>query len=164
MSFRLVYMQSYVFLQIFTNFAIDMSQNKLSITDYDYALPAERIAQHPLAQRDACKLLRRTHDGDISEHTFRELPTLLPSDAMLVYNNTRVINARLRLRKPTGAAIEVFCLEPHTPADYAENFASEGRCSWTCLVGNSKRWKDGPLELTVDIVGRSVTVSATRVL
>ena len=89
----------------------------LRIEDFDYALPDERIARYPLAERDSCKLLVRTADGELSEHVFTELPDILPQDSMLVYNNTRVINARLRFRKPGGALIEVFCLEPVEPRD-----------------------------------------------
>lgn len=137
----------------------------IRIADYDYPLPDELIAKHPLAERDRCRLLVRRHDGTIEEHAFSELPELLPPDAMLVYNNTRVINARLHFRKGddgTGALIEVFCLEPACPADYALNFASESGCSWTCFVGNSKRWKDGVLRRRIPVDGVEVTLSATR--
>lgn len=137
----------------------------IRIADYDYPLPDELIAKHPLAERDRCRLLVRRHDGTIEEHAFSELPELLPPDAMLVYNNTRVINARLHFRKGddgTGALIEVFCLEPASPADYALNFASESGCSWTCFVGNSKRWKDGVLRRRIPVDGVEVTLSATR--
>ena len=94
-----------------------MTHPDISIHDFVYDLPDERIAPHPLADREKCKLLRRAADGTLSEHIFAELPELLPADAMLIYNNTRVINARLHFRKPSGAVIELFCLEPHTPAD-----------------------------------------------
>lgn len=134
----------------------------IRIDEFDYDLPDERIARHPLAQRDACKLLVRSHDGDISEHIFSELPQLLPPDTILVCNNTRVINARLRFRKPGGALIEIFCLEPVEPHDYAVSFASTGHCSWTCFVGNSKRWKEGPLTMPIEIGNRSLTLSAQR--
>lgn len=140
-----------------------MSQQNLDIRDFDYNLPDERIAKHPLAEREKCKLLHRAPDGSITEHIFADLPALLPADSMLVYNNTRVINARLRFTKETGATIEIFCLEPHSPVDYAENFASTGSCEWTCLVGNSKRWKHGALSMTVNAEGKEVTLSASRV-
>ncbi len=91
----------------------------LRIDDFDYELPEERIARYPLADRDNCKLLVRQADGTLSQHVFTELPSLLSSDSILVYNNTRVINARLRFRKASGAIIEVFCLEPAEPRDYA---------------------------------------------
>ncbi len=126
-----------------------MTPKSINIQDFNYPLPQERIAAHPLSQRDACKLLYRRDDGDISEHTFAELPSLIPSDTLLIYNNTRVINARLGFSKLSGARIEIFCLEPHSPADYQENFAATGSCSWLCFVGNSKRWKDGTVSLTL---------------
>lgn len=137
----------------------------IRIEDFDYPLPDERIARHPLQERDRCLLLMRNPEGSVSTHVFSELPELLPDDSMLVYNNTRVINARLRFRKGAdgqGALIEIFCLEPHAPADYALNFASTTGCSWTCLVGNSKRWKEGPLSQAVMVDGRPVTLTATR--
>lgn len=135
----------------------------IRIEDFNYQLPDERIAKHPLAQRDSCKLLVRSHDGDISECRFSELPDLLPTDSMLVYNNTRVINARLRFRKGEGGAlIEIFCLEPLTPRDYAVNFASTGSCSWICFVGNSKRWKQGELSAVITVGNEQVTLTATR--
>ena len=133
------------------------------IENYDYPLPQHRIASHPLAQRDACKLLVCTRCGDISEHTFAELPGLLDENTVLVCNNTRVINARLRFTKSTGASIEIFCLEPEAPADYAQNFASTSECSWTCFVGNSKRWKSGPLEAAVRVGNRDISLRAERV-
>ena len=126
-----------------------MTPNCINIQDFNYPLPSERIAVHPLPQRDACKLLYRSSSGDISEHTFAELPALIPADTLLIYNNTRVINARLEFSKSSGARIEIFCLEPHSPADYQENFASTVSCSWLCFVGNSKRWKDGTVSLTL---------------
>ncbi|MDE6394303.1 MAG: S-adenosylmethionine:tRNA ribosyltransferase-isomerase [Duncaniella sp.] len=137
----------------------------IRIEDYDYPLPDGRIARHPLAERDSCLLLVRDGQGNVSPHTFSELPDLLPADSMLVYNNTRVINARLRFRKgadESGALIEIFCLEPHEPADYAVSFASTSSCSWCCLVGNSKRWKDGPLSRRVTVDGQDVTLTAVR--
>ncbi len=140
--------------------------HSLHIADFNYPLPDELIAKHPLAQRDKCRLLVRRRDGSIEEHLFSELPELLPHDAMLIYNNTRVINARLRFRKgadESGALIEVFCLEPMAPVDYALNFASNDSCSWICFVGNSKRWKDGELIRHLDIDGSETLLRATRV-
>lgn len=124
-----------------------MKVEDIDIALFDYPLPAERIAKHPLAVRDSCKLLvaDRTTD-EISTRTFSELPSLLPADSILVCNNTRVIKARLRMHKPTGAAIEIFCLEPYAPSDYALNLGSTGPVEWTCLVGNSKRWASGHVE------------------
>lgn len=139
---------------------------EIIIDEFDYPLPEDRIAKHPLEQRDSCKLLVRDSAGNISDHTFSELDTLLPVDSMLIYNNTRVINARLRFRKGAGgegALIEIFCLEPEEPADYAMNFASTGQCTWTCFVGNSKRWKSGLLSTTIYIDGHHLTLNAERV-
>ena len=133
----------------------------LRIADYDYDLPDERIAKHPLAQREQCKLLYYK-GGDIEERKFWEVPSLLPEHSTLIYNNTRVINARLRFRKETGSTIEIFCLEPVLPRDYEQIFQTTGHCVWQCLVGNSKRWKQGPLTQTVTIEGREVTLAATR--
>lgn len=142
---------------------MDSNIRNIRIEEYNYPLPDERIARHPLSRRDSCKLLVRTHDGVLSEHLFSELPGLLPADSMLVYNNTRVINARLRFRKGEGGAlIEIFCLEPLEPRDYAMNFASTASCSWICFVGNSKRWKQGELSSIVEIDGRQVTLVAKR--
>ena len=140
----------------------------LRIEEFDYPLPDEKIARHPLERRDACKLLVRDRRGEISEHLFSDLPSLLPPDSMLVYNNTRVINARLRFRKESqttrqqGALIEIFCLEPFTPSDYAQSFATTARCSWTCFVGNSKRWKEGALAMDVTIGDERLRLEATR--
>ena len=133
----------------------------LRIADYDYDLPDERIAKHPLAQREQCKLLYYK-GGDIQERKFWEVPSLLPERSTLIYNNTRVINARLRFRKETGSTIEIFCLEPVLPRDYEQIFQTTGHCVWQCLVGNSKRWKQGALTQTVTIEGLEVTLAATR--
>lgn len=140
-----------------------MIPDNIKISDFDYSLPDVRIAKHPLAERDQCKLLCFGPDSDISEHVFVQLPDLLPSDAMLVCNNTRVINARLRFHKESGATIEIFCLEPHHPADYAQNFASRQSCSWLCFVGNSKRWKEGCLAMPISAGGIDDTLSARRI-
>lgn len=139
-----------------------MKPEDITIDNYDYPLPDERIARHPLAERDRCKLLVARKGCAPETKVFAELPSLLPEDAVLVYNNTRVINARLRFTKTTGATIEIFCLEPSSPADYAQNFASTERCSWNCLVGNSKRWKSGVLETVIKIDGADVTLRAER--
>lgn len=136
----------------------------IRIEEYNYPLPDERIAKHPLTERDKCKLLVRDSNGNISEHIFAEIPDLLPDNSMLIYNNTRVINARLRFRKGDGGAlIEIFCLEPVEPRDYAVSFASTSQCSWLCFVGNSKRWKQGSLSLDVEINDAIITLNATRI-
>lgn len=133
----------------------------IRISDYNYPLPDERIAKHPLAQREQCRLLC-WRDGDITDHRFYEVPSLLPSQAMLVYNNTRVINARLRFRKDTGSLIEIFCLEPCEPHDYELVFQTTHTCTWQCLVGNSKRWKQGELRQQILVDGQNITLTATR--
>lgn len=136
----------------------------IRIEEYNYPLPDERIAKHPLTERDKCKLLVRNRNGNISEHIFAEIPDLLPDNSMLIYNNTRVINARLRFRKGDGGAlIEIFCLEPVEPRDYAVSFASTAQCSWLCFVGNSKRWKQGSLSLDVNINDTIISLNATRI-
>lgn len=132
------------------------------IKEFNYLLPDERIAKHPLAEREQCKLLLYK-DRAISDRHFYEVPDLLPENAMLVYNNTRVINARLRFRKPNGGAtIEIFCLEPISPRDYAQVFQTTGECRWLCFVGNSKRWKSGELAQCLNVDGKEVTLTATR--
>lgn len=134
----------------------------LHIADYNYPLPDERIAKHPLAEREQCKVLMHKGSNRIEEHKFFEVPKLLPSNAMLIYNNTRVINARLRFRKATGSQIEIFCLEPVAPHDYQLIFQTTTQCTWLCLVGNSKRWKSGDLVQQVIVDEEKITVTATR--
>lgn len=138
---------------------------EIKIEEYDYPLPDERIARHPLAERDSCLLLVRNHDGSLERHIFSDIPGLLPADSMLVYNNTRVINARLRFRKGEagdGSPIEIFCLEPYAPNDYALNFASVSGVEWSCFVGNSKKWKCGPLHRRLTVDGMEMTLTAER--
>ncbi|MDE6637106.1 MAG: S-adenosylmethionine:tRNA ribosyltransferase-isomerase [Muribaculaceae bacterium] len=133
----------------------------IRIEDFDYNLPDERIAKHPLADRDSCKLLMYS-DGCTSHHIFSEIPNLLPDGSMLVMNNTRVINARMEFFRASGARIEIFLLEPLEPRDYAVAFQTRGRCSWQCLVGNLKKWKDDHLEKELEIEGRKVILKAFR--
>ena len=135
---------------------------QIHISDYAYALPDDRIAKYPLAERDASKLLIY-RGGQIRETLFRHLPDCLPDGALLVFNNTRVIRARLLFRKDTGAMIEIFCLEPAVPSDYEQSFAQTAHCTWHCLVGNSKRWKSGELHTTVTVGSEPVTLLAERV-
>ena len=133
----------------------------LRIADYNYPLPEERIAKHPLPQREQCKVLM-FKDNTIEQHIFHEVPQLLPANALLIYNNTRVINARLRFSKVTGSQIEIFCLEPVAPRDYQLIFQTTHECTWLCLVGNSKRWKSGALAQEIVIGGETITINATR--
>lgn len=137
---------------------------EIRISDYGYDLPQQRIALHPCEPRDACRLLVNRRDGAIEHLRFRDLPAALPSGSLMVCNNTRVIKARLRFRKSTGAGIEIFCLEPEHPRDYAQMFQSKGSCRWTVLVGNLKRWKDGALTMPLTLAdGRAATLSARNV-
>lgn len=115
----------------------------IKIADFDYPLPEARIALHPLEKRDACALLVSSPDADVADRKFSDLPELLPPDALMICNETRVINARIEFHKATGARIEVFILEPSDPADYAVSFASRQSCVWTCMIGNLKKWKEG---------------------
>lgn len=137
----------------------------ISIEAFDYPLPDGLIARHPLAVRDTCRLLVRHGDGSLEERVFADIAQLLSSDDMLVMNNTKVINARLRFRKgggDQGARIEVFCLEPVAPADYERSFASRIGCSWRCFVGNSKKWKEGSVTMNVDVAGEGTVVLTAR--
>lgn len=133
----------------------------IHISDYDYPLPDERIAKYPLAERDTSKLLLY-RNGEVKEDKFFNLPNYLPKGALMVFNNTKVIQARLHFHKSTGALIEVFCLEPHTPADYQLSFAQTGSVTWTCLIGNLKKWKEGRLERSIKVGGKELTLTAER--
>ena len=116
----------------------------IKIEDYNYVLPDERIAKYPLSERDSSKLLVYK-DGTCTETVFKNLPQHIPSGSMMVFNDTKVVPARLFFKRPTGAHIEIFCLEPDTPSEYNTNFATTGNCRWKCVIGNSKRLKDNEL-------------------
>ena len=131
----------------------------LRIADYDYPLPSGRIAKFPLPQRDGSKLLVYDH-GKISEDIFRHLPAYIPQGTLMVFNNTKVIQARIHFRKSTGALIEVFLLEPLVPADYERVFQATGCCSWLCMIGNKKKWKDGVLVRGMQIKGMATEITA----
>ena len=133
----------------------------IKISEFNYPLPDERIAKFPLSNRDESKLLVYRH-GEVSEDRFTSLPSYLESGEMMVFNNTKVIQARLHFRKETGALIEVFCLEPIQPNDYVLSFQQPQKCSWLCMVGNLKKWKEGTLKRVVEVKGRTITLSATR--
>jgi S-adenosylmethionine:tRNA ribosyltransferase-isomerase len=119
---------------------------EIHIEDYNYPLPDERIAKYPLSQRDASKLLCYK-DQIITENRFSDISDILPSDHLMVFNDTKVVPARLHFQRPTGAHIEIFCLEPVQPEEYVSMFAVTGNCRWKCIVGNVKRWKDDILSL-----------------
>ena len=133
----------------------------IHISDYNYLLPDERIAKFPIAQRDHSKLLIY-NKGEVSSDVFYNLPQYLPKGALMVFNNTKVIQARMHFRKETGALIEVFLLEPAEPSDYELMFQTTGHCAWYCLVGNLKKWKEGSLRREIEINGQTVVVNATR--
>ncbi len=136
-----------------------MTTKSLDINDYNYPLPDERIAKFPLEERSDSKLLIY-NNGAISQSHFKSIGALLPEDAMLVFNNTKVIRARLIMHKESGARIEVFCLEPHTPADYERAFAAKGECQWSCIVGNLKRWKQGEIFIEFEHQGATHRLEA----
>ena len=165
-----------------------MDTKEIQIKDYNYPLPDERIAKFPLPERDSSKLLVYK-SGEVSDDVFRSLPQYLPKGALMVFNNTKVIRARLHFRKKplsgspyrgreeygnnsqlstlnsqlvNGALIEIFLLEPASPVEYQENFIATSECSWYCLVGNSKKWKEGLLFGEFQIGGTSYTISAER--
>jgi S-adenosylmethionine:tRNA ribosyltransferase-isomerase len=150
-----------------------MNTRQISISDYSYELPEERIAQYPVTPRDSSRLL--VYDrGTISDERFSNLASQLPEGALMVFNNTKVIHARLIFHKSapiqpsashssvTGARIEIFLLEPQTPADYEQMFASRSTCQWLCMVGNLKKWKEGALRATVDVKGERYELTAVR--
>lgn len=134
----------------------------IHIKDFSYELPEDRIAKYPLAERDTSKLLVY-NKGNISHDIFRNLTAYLPQGALMVYNNTRVIQARLFFQKESGARIEVFLLEPHAPRDYEQIFQSRGMCEWKCLVGNSKKWKTGALRLCTASESDDIGLQVERV-
>ena len=156
-----------------------MHTKEIQIKDYNYPLPDERIAKFPLPERDSSKLLVYK-SGEVTDDVFRSLSNYLPQGALMVFNNTKVIRARLHFRKSTpsanvqcsmfnvqssvqGALIEIFLLEPASPVEYQENFVATSECSWYCLVGNSKKWKEGLLFGEFQIGGTSYAISAERI-
>ena len=138
-----------------------MDTKHIQIKDFNYNLPDERIAKFPLAKRDNSKLLLYRHE-EVTEDVFHNIAQYLPKGALMVFNNTKVIQARLHFRKETGALIEVFLLEPYMPADYEQMFQTTGHCSWLCMIGNLKKWKEGTLKRTFDVKGKEVTLVAER--
>lgn len=133
----------------------------IHISEFNYPLPDERIAKFPLPVRDQSKLLVYSH-GQVSEDVFTSLPNYLPQGSLMVFNNTKVIQARLHFRKETGAFIEVFCLEPIEPNDYALNFQQTGHAAWLCMIGNLKKWKEGILRREMTVKGQPVVLTAER--
>lgn len=138
-----------------------MKQEPLYIADFNYPLPDERIAKYPLAERDHSKLLVY-RDGQVSEDRFFNVGDYIADGALLVYNNTRVIQARLEFRKPTGARIEVFCLEPLEPHDYQLSLGSTNGCTWKCMIGNAKKWHNEAIELKIQNEKLAITLRAYK--
>ena len=136
-----------------------MTVKNISIDEFDYPLPEDRIAKYPLAERDASKLLV-LKDGKIQDSQFKHIGGFLPPKALLVFNETKVIRARLQFQKETGSHIEIFCLEPEK--DYQVAFSSASPVRWKCLVGNSKRWKEGQLKMPLNVNSQEVTLTAER--
>ena len=134
-------------------------ERHIAIDDYRYDLPDERIAKFPLAERSASKLLV-WRGGELTESRFRHIAGELPAGELLGFNNTKVIRARIIMHKPSGARIEVFCLEPHAPADYERAFAVTGSCRWSCIVGNVKKWKEGCVVVDFEYEGRAEQLRA----
>ena len=134
-------------------------ERHIDINDFDYPLPDERIAKFPLENRSDSKLLIY-RNGDISQSHFRSLAEQLPEGSLLVFNNTKVIRARVIMHKASGARIEVFCLEPYTPADYEHAFTVKGECKWSCIVGNLKKWKEGFIGIDFDYEGTPCSLRA----
>ncbi|MDX9883974.1 MAG: S-adenosylmethionine:tRNA ribosyltransferase-isomerase [Prolixibacteraceae bacterium] len=134
----------------------------IAISDYNYFLPDEKIAKYPLPQRDQSKLLVWKNHC-VEDHVFSKLPDLLPENSLLIFNNTKVIRARLLFEKETGARIELFCLDPYQPADYQLAFQQTQACSWKCMVGNLKKWKGGTLKKRLDIDGQTIRLSAEKI-
>lgn len=133
----------------------------IRISEFNYPLPDERIAKFPLPVRDQSKLLLYRH-GEVSEDVFTSLPDYLPADSLMLFNNTKVIQARLHFHKETGALIEVFCLEPIRPNDYALNFQQTEHAAWLCMIGNLKKWKEGVLKREMVVKGKPLTLTAER--
>ena len=133
----------------------------IRISEFNYPLPDERIAKFPLPVRDQSKLLLYRH-GEITEDIFTSLPDYLPANSLMIFNNTKVIQARLHFHKETGALIEVFCLEPLHPNDYALNFQQTEHAAWLCMIGNLKKWKEGALKREITVKGKPLTLTAER--
>ena len=138
-----------------------MDTKQISISDFNYELPDERIAKFPVSPRDQSRLL--VYDkGQIADDRFFNLASHLPAGSLMVFNNTKVIQARMLFHKSTGALIEIFLLEPYAPADYEQMFLTRGQCTWLCMVGNLKKWKEDTLERELVIGSENLTIRATR--
>ena len=141
---------------------MQIKYQNLQIDDYEYSLPSERIAKYPLLKRDDSNLLVY-EKGNLSKNQFYNIHNYLPSGATLVFNNTKVIQARLLFRKETGALIEIFCLEPVDPSDYVLAFQEKEKITWKCIVGNLKKWKDQELSLRLIINKHEIVLKARKI-
>ena len=139
-----------------------LEMQKIKISDFDYNLPDHRIAKFPLENRDDSNLLFY-NNSNIEDLKFNHLPMLLDDNVRLIFNNTKVIRARLHFEKVTGAKIEIFCLEPHIPADYVQSFESNESCQWSCMIGNAKKWKEDDLLKEIIIDNNKITVRASKI-
>jgi S-adenosylmethionine:tRNA ribosyltransferase-isomerase len=134
----------------------------IDLKEYDYDLPEEKIAQYPLSERDMSKLLIYKN-GDISQSSFKSIHQYLPEGSLMLFNDTRVIRARLNFTKESGAKIEIFCLEPSVPADYALSLNSKNPVEWKCLIGNSKKWNRGTIITTFSKQGKQFKLQAEKI-
>jgi len=139
-----------------------LEMQKIKISDFDYNLPDHRIAKFPLENRDDSNLLFY-NNSNIEDLKFNDLPNLINDKTRLIFNNTKVIRARLHFEKVTGAKIEIFCLEPHAPAEYVQSFESNVSCQWSCMIGNAKKWKTDDLLKELTIAGDNITVRASKI-
>src|SRR5690554_6080433 len=137
------------------------SVKSIDISNYNYRLSDDRIAKYPLSERDQSKLLCY-RDGNIQSNCFYELPELLPLECLVIFNDTQVIHARILFKKSTGATVEVFCLSPYEPKDYAVNFEQTKEVVWSCMVGNAKRWKQEDLTLDLKDAHGKVRLTARK--
>lgn len=137
----------------------NLDPRNIATADFNYELPDEKIAKFPLSERNKSKLLIYKN-GKIAENNFTQLADYIPENSLLVFNNTKVIHARIEFNKSTGARIEIFCLEPHLPAEYAVAFAQTHKCQWKCMVGNLKKWKSENLVKEINYKSKTITLQA----
>ena len=138
-----------------------MNPKGINISNYTYHLPDERLAKFPLEKRDESKLLVYK-EGRITESVFKHITEELPDDSLIVFNNTRVIHARILFKRKTGAQIEVFCIEPGSDSDYQLAFSGRGTCIWKCMIGNAKRWKEDVLVKEIETASGTVELKAEK--
>lgn len=134
----------------------------VNIVEFDYTLPSEKIAKYPLPKRDNSKLLLYKN-GEISKESFNNIVDFLPDESFLVFNDSKVIHARLLFQKLTGANIEIFCLEPISPQEFSQNFSSTHQVVWKCLVGNAKKWKSGLLKKQITVNNQPINLFAEKI-